>query len=434
MNTTQESLRLRLLESENRELRRAVDELSALNELAQHIGAMHDSKEIIQTIVSRSLREVQAEQGVITLVDRKEQQEMKTLVREVVASVEIGSYHFDSSLLGWMHMNKRPLLINDPHGDTRFSGVSWDPTIRNLMSVPLMIRSELIGVLSVYNKRMNAAFTSDDQRLLAIIATQSAQVIENARLYEEEKSLIFLQSEMRFASDIQRDLLPKEPLMFGGYHATGRSLPARMVGGDYFDYFPIDSEHIGLMIGDVSGKGIPAALYMAVCRTLLRAIAARTVSPADCLTFLNEALIPQSEASMFTTIFYGILSVNTGRLLYACGGHTSPVLLHKDGTVSVLPNPSGMIVGALADAVFQENTVTLHADDMLVCYTDGVTEAMSLTDVPFGEDRLLEVLQEYASASPSELANAIIAAVEMYSGDRQRSDDITVLLVKQHHT
>ena len=377
MPDTKDNHRILLLEAENDELRRAVGELSALNDLAQQIGAMHDSREIIQTIVQRSLLELRSEQGVITMINRNELQEMKTLVREVVASKEMGKYHFDQSLLGWMHLHRKPLLINQPSGDARFPGVTWDLTIRNLISVPLIVKSELIGVVTVYNKKDGGSFTAHDQRLLAIIATQSAQVIENARLYEEEKSLVFLRSEMRFAAEIQRDLLPKEPLTFGGYHVIGRSHPAQMVGGDYFDYFPVDSEHIGLMIGDVSGKGIAAALYMAVCRTLLRAIAVRTPSPADCLSFLNEALIPQSEASMFTTILYGVMSVNTGRLVYACGGHTLPFLLHPDGSMEKLPNPEGMIVGTLPEALYQEMSVTLHHDDLLVMYTDGVTEAMN---------------------------------------------------------
>ena len=162
------------LQEENRRLRRAVEELSVLNDLARAIGASLNSQEIMRTIVHRSLRAINAEQGVITLVDAHASEPMKTLIRTAVSSAAYSPYHFNQSLLGWMHLNKKPLTLNDPRNDDRFKGVKWDDSVNSLLCVPMVIKGELKGVLTVYNKKGDGLFTDDDQRLLAIIAAQSA--------------------------------------------------------------------------------------------------------------------------------------------------------------------------------------------------------------------------------------------------------------------
>ena len=176
------------LREENRQLKRAVEELSILNDLARTIGASVDSQDIIRKIVDKSMRAVQAEQTVVTLVDRAATNHpMKTLVRAMSSSSEHPHFHLNENLLGWMHLYKTPLLSTEPGRDERFKGLKWDASIRSVLCVPLMVKSELIGVITSYNKKgATASFTDEDQRLLAIIAGQSAQIIEIARFYEEE--------------------------------------------------------------------------------------------------------------------------------------------------------------------------------------------------------------------------------------------------------
>ena len=200
---------LHSLEEENKRLKRAVDELSILNDLARAIGASLNTQEIIQTIVRRSLRALNAEQGVITLVEEQSVQSMRTLVRTMVSSSDREQFHLSQALLGWMHLNKKPIVINDPKTDERFQGIPWDESIHSLLAVPMMVKSELRGVVSIYNKKEGQPFTEDDQRLLAIIAAQSAQVVENARLYEKERALARMQEDVRLAARIQSELLPK---------------------------------------------------------------------------------------------------------------------------------------------------------------------------------------------------------------------------------
>ena len=158
-----------------------------------------------------------------------------------------------------MHLNKRPLLSNSPRADERFRGITWDPSIHSILCVPLMVKSALIGVLTAYNKKDDREFTEEDQRLLAIIAMQSGQVVENARLYEEEKKLLTMEEEVRLASVIQIELLPQEAPSIPHYDIAGTSIPAQQVGGDYFDFIPVEEFSLAVCLGDVSGKGLPAS-------------------------------------------------------------------------------------------------------------------------------------------------------------------------------
>lgn len=259
------------LRAENTQLRRAVDELSILNELAAAIGASRNVEEVIQTIIRRSLASVRAEQGVVTLVGDEASDPTRTLVRTMASSGQAEALSPDQSLLGWMHLHKRPLLINDPRGDDRFRGVKWPDSVRSILCVPMIVQSRLVGILTLYNKKAPAdGFSPGDQRLIAILASQSAQVVESARLYAEERLFLEMKQEYLLANEIQTNLLPSGPPAIAGYDMAGISLPAKEVGGDYFDYIEMEDGRLALTVGDVSGKGVPAALLMASTQGTLR--------------------------------------------------------------------------------------------------------------------------------------------------------------------
>lgn len=184
-----DAARLKALERENQGLRRAVEELSILNDLATAIGAERRLDDVMRTIVRRSQRAVQAAQGVVMLVDERESDVMQTLVRTMMHT-DAHALRPDQSLLGWMQVHMRPLILNDPRGDPRFRGTPWDASVRSVLSVPMMVQARLVGLLTVYNKIGSEGFTDADQRLLSIIAAQSAQVVRNARLAEEREEVL----------------------------------------------------------------------------------------------------------------------------------------------------------------------------------------------------------------------------------------------------
>ncbi len=404
--------------------------MSILNELATAIGALNNSEEVIRKIISRSLRAVNAEQGVITLVDEEPNQPMMTLVRTMVSSSEQGQFHFNQALLGWMILNKKPLTVNDPPNDERFRGIPWDGSVHSILCAPMLTRSSLKGVLAVYNKKGGKGFTQDDQRLLAIIAAQSAQVVENARLYEEERSLIKMQEEFKLAAQIQADLLPKESPNLPGYDIAGATFSAKAIGGDYFDFISLDERKIATCLGDVSGKGLTAALLMANLQASLRSQTYMGNSVRECIAKVNRHLFQSTSPEKFATLFYGILDTTNHTFTYCNAGHEPPMLIGGNGKLSRLKE-GGTVVGIIDGFAFQDAVVDLQPGDMLIAYSDGVTEAMNADKEQFGENRLLDLIKRNLDNSAKGLVEQIVKAIRTHAGEAPQYDDITALVVKR---
>lgn len=422
--------KVNLLEEENRQLKRAVEELSILNDLSRAIGASIDSQDIIRKIVDRSMRAVQAEQTVVTLVDRDSSQPMKTLVRAMTSSAEHPHYHLNENLLGWMHLYKKPLLTNDPSFDERFKGLSWDQTIKSILCVPLMVKSELMGVITSYNKKEADGFTQEDQRLLAIIAGQSAQIIENARLYEEEKAYTSMKEQVRLAYQIQIDLLPKSQPDIDGYDIAARSIPAQMVGGDYFDFIEIEDGRMAVCLGDVSGKGLPASLLMANLQATLRGQTIVGSPVHESVLRSNKLLYQSTDPEKFATLFYGVLDVRSHRLSYCNAGHEIPLIFSNRGAPTRLET-GGMALGVMDEFPYQRDEISLDVGDLLIIYSDGIPDATNEFDHPFGEKRLVALTQELREKPAMEILDGIIEAVQEHEGATEQLDDLTLVVLKR---
>ncbi len=418
------------LREENQRLKRAVEELSILNELAASIGGLSSSEEVVRKILSRALRALNAEQGVVTLVAERTDNPMRTLVRSMITSSDHPAFHFNSVLLGWMTLYKRPITINDPASDQRFGGAVWDPMVRSLVCVPMLIRGGLKGILTVYNKRNSDKFTDDDQRLLSIIGAQSAQVIENARLYEEERALMKIQRELELASQIQSDLLPRGEPKMPGYDIAGATFPARSVGGDFFDFIPIEERKLALCVGDVSGKGLPAALLMTNIQASLRSEAFLGKRAQECVERMNRQLYHTTGPEKFATLFYGILDGANNTLFYCNAGHEQPYMFSGTGEPRRL-DIGGTVIGAVDSMSFEGASVAFDRGDFLVAYSDGVTEAMDPNMVQFGDARLSRLIRDNAGLRAAELVKLIADAVMAHAGNAPQHDDITALVIKR---
>ena len=405
------------LQEENVRLRKAVDELSILNELARVISSTMNLDTVIDHVVKRSVRTAQGQQGMITLVDEEAPTEMKTLVRAQNSTSNHQQFHINQNILGWMMINKKALLTNDLANDPRFTGVKGDGDIRSLLCVPLLVKNRLIGILAVFNKKDGAGFTEDDKRLLSIIAAQSGQILENARLYESEKSLISMQEEVRLASNIQLELLPKKFPDIAGYEIAGRSIPAQMVGGDYFDFIPMDGDRIALSLGDVSGKGLPASLLMANLQATLRGQTLVNATAVDVIVRSNKLLFESTSPEKFVTLFYSILDPMKHELVYCNAGHDHPFLLSEGKEPVRLPT-GGIVVSIMEHFPFEEAAVQLQPGDTVVVYSDGIPEAMNAEKELFGEERLTEVLVKNHHLAPIDLIDTIISAAKSRPASR----------------
>ena len=249
---------------------------------------------------------------------------------------------------------------------------------------------------------------------------------------QEHNQLESIKNDLAIAGEIQQTILPRSfppfPELTEVVDIYASMTPAKDVGGDFYDFFQIDDERIGLVIADVSGKGVPASLFMAVSRTLLRATALRGVSSAECLTYANKLLCKESLDSMFVTVFYGIYHYKAGMMDYTNAGHNPPYLLRGGRTVECLPVASNFVVGVFDDIEFESNTLTFGIGDTLLLYTDGVTEAFNDKREQFSESNLQDILASmHESSSAKEVVTSVLQSVKTFSGDYPQSDDITLL-------
>ncbi|MCE8758327.1 SpoIIE family protein phosphatase [Bacteroides fragilis] len=253
---------------------------------------------------------------------------------------------------------------------------------------------------------------------------------------QEHNQLESIKNDLAIAGEIQQTILPRSfppfPELTEVVDIYASMTPAKDVGGDFYDFFQIDDERIGLVIADVSGKGVPASLFMAVSRTLLRATALRGVSSAECLTYANKLLCKESLDSMFVTVFYGIYHYKTGMMDYTNAGHNPPYLLRGGRTVECLPVASNFVVDVFDDIEFESNTLTFGIGDTLLLYTDGVTEAFNDKREQFSESNLQDILASmHESSSAKEVVTSVLQSVKTFSGDYPQSDDITLLSLQR---
>lgn len=421
------------LMNENLRLKAAVEELSILNDIATAIGSTLSLEEIIELIVKKCIKHLKVEQGSVTMVEKQEEASpFRTMIREADTSREVMPYRLDTQLTGWMLKNQKPLLINSFEDTDALKGVKReDFPFRSLLSVPLLLKGQIIGSLNVFNKRTEEGFTQDDKRLLTIIATQSAQVVENARLYKEEQALQLIQEEMRVAYKIQMDLLPKEFPAIAGYDIAGISIPAKTVGGDYFDFISIDEERLAFCLGDVSGKGMPAALLMANLQATLRGQRLDQLTPKECIKRSNALMFKSTDVDKFATFFYGILDTGKQQLFYTNAGHNYPLLLRMDKEPMRL-DVGGLVLGALEEFSFSEDCVPFEPGDILIVFSDGISEAVNSSGEEFGEEILHEISTKNRNTSAEQLIDKIIDSVHHHTGGLPQRDDMTLIVIKRN--
>jgi len=271
-------------------------------------------------------------------------------------------------------------------------------------------------------------FSRDSSLAFRLVHLCIKRFIENLRTETEAKERI--QSELRIAHDIQTSMLPRVFPPFPDrteFEIFALMEPAKEVGGDFYDFFLVDDRHLAVVIGDVSGKGVPAALFMAICKTLLKTEALRGLSPGEILTRVNRTLIPDNETMMFVTVFLLILDVETGEIRYANGGHPPPLITAGPGPSEILDGPTGTVLGAVEGRVFTTASRILKPGDGVFLYTDGMSEAMNADLELFSEVRLRKCLGERSGTSPADLIRHMRDAVRIFAAGTPPSDDITMV-------
>lgn len=282
--------------------------------------------------------------------------------------------------------------------------------------------SKMASVIRSQQTALQEANTSLEQRVQERTAELRRTTAEKERIG----------SELRIASEIQKSILPRTFPPFpdrADFEIYATTIPALEMGGDFYDFFLIDDKRLGVVIADVSGKGVPAAIFMAVSRSLLKATALASVSPSECLEHVNRLLCPDNESAMFVTVFYGILHTETGELEFSNGGHNVPYIIGRDRLVPV-GAPSGVALGIVDDARYQTSRISINAGETLVLYTDGVTEAMDTQNRLFSTPRFEQTIQRLTDQRPIDLLTKLVEEVQAFSRGAVQADDITLLAMQ----
>ncbi len=305
-----------------------------------------------------------------------------------------------------------------------------DPNIR---SVIVSAYGDMRNIRTAMNRGAFDFVTKplDFEDLQITIERTLTHMAEWKEALQSRDKLVAIQNELDVASKIQQSILPTSFPEGDGYEVYGNMLPARNVGGDFFDVVLLENDKIGLAVADVSDKGVPAALFMMSSRTLLKGSAIGHGAPGDVLSEVNDLLNEDNETFMFVTVIYAVFDPQTGDVTYANGGHNNPLLVRPDGSSEELPMTGGIALGVMPDLEYRQNSVTLHADETLVLYTDGVSEAMNSVGEEFGVERLQQIFLEHPPTTARAANEAILKAVSDFAGGTPQSDDVTCLVLRR---
>jgi sigma-B regulation protein RsbU (phosphoserine phosphatase) len=394
--------------------------------LSKALSSVVDVDDLLTVIVEKASAVVEAERTSVFIYDATREKLWSRVAQGVGDRIEMS---VGAGIVGDVAKSRTMLNVSDAYADPRFSrdtDVRTGFRTRGILCAPILdSKGALLGVLQSINKATGDHFDAHDESLMNALAAHVAVAIERAQTTEVEQAL-------RVANDIQMKMLPSGDVVLpdaAPFALKAHMTPARHVGGDLYDFFWTD-ERLYFCIGDVTGKGIGAALVMAVTKTLFRAHATFQDDPAKLMSAVNARLYEETDPAMFVTAFCGFLDLRTGHLRFSNAGHDRPLLLSAGRPAYRLESKSGLPLGVLANFNYTVEDLSLGAGDALLLYTDGVTEATNRNEQLFSIERVCEVLNAHSSESPSNIVDAILAAVGAFSEGTPQADDITMVCVQ----
>jgi len=336
-------------------------------------------------------------------------------------------------VLGPVVESGTPLYIDDPKSAERL--YTWPcPMVRTTIALPLRSPEGVYGAVQVVNRKDGAVFGEEELRFMSLVVEQAGLAIYNARLQNEMIQRQRSEEQMKIARQIQLRLIPTDLPHIPGLSLGVQYTAAQEVGGDYFDFYRIDHDHLGVLVFDVAGKGVPGALLMAITGTFLKMASPRSTSPAWVLNEVNAALSADTRRGLYVTAIYGVLTLSTLQFSLVCAGHPDAFIIRERDLAIERHKPRGAAIGLLRPnrfrAVMEQETMQLEQGDTVLFYTDGVTEAMNEQGEPFGEERLLELCRRFARQGPKRLSAEITEAVRQFAGAAPQYDDITVVALR----
>ena len=412
------------------------DRLALLYQLTQTFNSTLDLDEVLNRIMDEVIRVTRAERGFVMLCETDQGLVFKAARGIDQQTIEDPQFQISRSVVDRVAAEGKPVLTSDAQMDERFNirqSVVF-LKLRSILCVPLTVKGDVIGVIYVDNRLQAGIFSKDDLDLLSAIASSAAIAIDNARLYQLAIEKGRMERELQMARKVQTSLLPGETPKLPGWEFAAFWKPAREVGGDYYDFIQCKRGQMGVVIADVTDKGMPAALFMASTRSIFRASVYNAFTPAEGITQANRLVVDQSTDALFVTLFFARIAPDTGEVTYVNAGHNPPLLYSgsqsKQSALQKLER-TGIPIGVCKDSIYEQRILYLNPGDFIVLYTDGVPDAINVKEEPFGTDRLEEVVLANPNASGNDIIHAIDNAINQHTGSQATFDDITIVVIKR---
>lgn len=418
---------------ETTSLSSSTDRLALLYGLSQAFNSSLDLDEVLNRVMDEVIVATHAERGFVMLSEAGDRLNFRAARGIEQTTIETPQFQISRSVVEKVYQEGEPILTSDAQADERFNMRQSVVILglRSILCVPLKIKQATIGVIYVDNRIQAGLFSYSDLELLNAIAATAAIAIENARLYQLAVEKGRLERELQMARQVQTNLLPRQTPQIPGWDFAALWLPARQVAGDYYDFIQLAPTSLGLVVADVTDKGMPAALFMALVRTLVRASVDRAASPQEAITQANHLICADASNGMFVTLFFGALDLHNGVLTYVNAGHNPPYhFCRATGELRRLLR-SGMALGVDAEAPYDQQEVRLDPGDVVFLYTDGIPDALNAANQEFGLQRIEDLLLRYAQAGAMALLNQMENAIEAFIGSTASFDDITIVAVRR---
>jgi serine phosphatase RsbU (regulator of sigma subunit) len=397
--------------------------IQALIRAGQSFAEARTLDELFPVVLDVVIEAVNAQRGVLLF------QQADSLVPKAHKGE---GFRISSTVRDQVMKDRKSILVRDAQLDDAFRGRMSivEHKVHTMMAVPLQTKDRIIGLIYVDSPFILREFTKDDLDLLTIMASQAAFRIVSALLSDAEEAEKIIRRDLSQAADIQKRMLPDQAPQISGADLAGFNAACRTVGGDYYDFFPYPDGRVGLALGDVSGKGMPASLLMMGLQARVQVLAEEPKDLGAFMMRLNKTTCLKCPSNRFITFFFCVLDVNTGELRFANAGHNPPVIVRASGEVKMLEG-GGPVLGILPIAPYSEQSIHLDHGDLLVLYSDGVTEATNLEYEEFDEERFIDVLRKHRTEPAATIVEAVTQALAEFTGIAPQADDITLLVAKR---
>jgi sigma-B regulation protein RsbU (phosphoserine phosphatase) len=418
--------------AEHRVVARQSDLLALISKVGVALLASVTLNETLEQIVALVFEAVPADRCMIMMRDEKNPELKVAVARLRDRAGEVGEIRISRSVIDEVVANGKSVLTSDAQADPRFAGGTvMLQGVRSVLAVPLGVGNNVFGIIYADSPLAEGRFTEDHLKVLTTLASVAAIRVENARLTEEQMERERLEREQQVASEIQQRFLPATAPIVTGYELQGISFPCYEIGGDYYDFIQREDGRLVVALGDVSGKGTAAALLMSSLHAAVHAQADIHDSLVKTISAVNRYLVDSIPANRFVTLFYAELDPQNGTLSFLNAGHNPPLIVHTGGTMEQLA-AGGLPLGIMTNADFREGRTKLYPGDVLVIYSDGVSEATNPSGEEFGPTRLYEVVARNLEASAGGIRDRIESALTKFCQGTPAADDITLVIVKRN--